>query len=690
MHKIFHKLFFSNSILIENGEGWDTFDSRFILANRFNIRITEGKRYINENIVAFVCEMMAEEQLKGTRDIQLQADKFSTSVLPHNGTAKEDECGDDNTTDDAVTSFIDEIHESALNKNAGVKNFVIISEEEAEARLREKVEELLNDGREYNKFKYAVLKEYVTEYGNGIDCRVDKDTVIKLLIETRNVAFAKFLKLGDVVEFVYKLNAAVNPDCHMRTHLNFTNRDRKFITAVINCTLEDLDQIFGAFKSCNSNQKKWQIILRNIHYKPVLVRERLFFKYIHLKHNTRTYSRLEENMQNKDYYMAAMTLYVCGGSDALEKNLNYIVSRCENEEEIFAVVNVFKDTDGKRLIKMRMKYQNYKCTTFPRTFVYWRDNVRFVHTETRAEVERRKSALTPEKLQILKEALDRRINRIFKDKYAVSSAYISPNMYKVALPLDETPMDESRYFLPRGSRVKLNVGTTLRAAAEWSGVRNIDFNINVIDAYGIELFFGNSNRMKNEKYSFVEYAEQIGEDGHSGRKYYDFNPENIKNKYYDARYVLFSSAMPEEYRYSKISCHAGCGTVTSDDFNAQPLTESLTNTYRVSAECSRAIFFAIDLNTYELIWINSRDRLSLAKIEAVELIKRFDNDLSVMSLGKLFEIMSRKLTNKPVFADYVITDNDALEVEGDTAVVKPSDYSAVLDLMDKICSHELC
>ena len=679
MHKIFHKLFFYNNVLIAGGEAANSFDSRFILADRFNIRITSGAEYASDSVVAFVFEMMkaeyTEDNVKsGEGEIERlrQLGKYSR----------------ENATGDAVSSLIDEIHESMLDKAREVKDFVIITEDEAKARLRESVEELLCDHTEYTKFKYAVLKEYVTEYGNDIDCYVDKDTAINLIIETRNAAFAKFIKVRDVVDFVYRLNASVNTGWHVQKHLSFTNRDRKLITAVINCTIRNIDQMFDEFTECSSKHKKWQIILRNIHYKPVGVRERLFFKYIHIKHKSRLYARFEEAMSEKDYRRAAMFLRGSRGIEELEKRLNYIISRCESREDVFSVISAFKDEDGKDLIRLRMKYECYDCTKTPRTFVYRNGDDLITHRETREEVQRRKSVLTPEQLEFLKEALDTVIARIFEGKYGINKVYVSPDMYKIALPIDETPCGDSRFFLPRGSRVKLYDGGKIRAGVEWSGIRDVEFKINVIGADGRELFFCSSKRAENEKRDFLKYSEIVHDDG-SGYKYYDFDPTAIKSAYPDAAYVLFSSAIPATYRYSGLGCYAGCEAVVEGRSMLKTVPYYRENMHRVSVEGNRAFFFAFDLKAGELIWMNAQDRAYSSKADAIKLIGQYNANLAIMSLGKMFELMSRKKVQRIPDATFVISGDDEPGINPRAVLVRPCDYYILHANLDKICANEM-
>lgn len=669
-------------MLIANGEAQNSFDSRFTLASRFNIRITEGKEYASDNVIAFVLEMMQENAEKCIRR------NVKDNICDVENIRQISRYTEENTVSDAVSSLIDEIHESALDKDREVLDFVIISEDEAKERLRGVVEELLSDYGQYNKFRYSVLKEYVTEFGNGIDCYVDKDTVIKLLIETRNVAFAKFLKVSDVVDFVYRFNSSIHTDRRMKNHLDFTNRERKFISEVIRCTLEDTDKLFSAFSECNSKQRKWQIILRNIHYKPVGVKDKIFFKYIHMKHRSRLYSRFEEAMREKNYLGAAMLLRVCRGVEELEKHLDYIVSRCESRLDVLVVIRAFKDEDGKDLIRLRMKYQNYNCTKAPRTFIYWNGDDICYHRETREEVARRKSLLTPEQLQMLKEALDSRIQSIFERKYGINKVYISPDMYKIALPIDETPWGDGRYFLPRGSRVKVGKSGKIRVGIEWSGLRNADLNIKVINGEGRELFFANSNRIKNEKHTFAKYSELLSDDG-SGYKYYDFDPTAINREYEGAAYVLFSSVIPTAYSYTRIGCYAGCEAVTEGRSKLKSVPYCRENMYRVSVDGNRAILFAFDLNTGEFIWMNEKDIFYSFNTGAIGLIKRYDDNLAIMSLGKMFELMSFKKVQRVSDAHFVISNKNEPEIDPQAVFVRPCDYYILHTNLDKICNHEM-
>ena len=129
--------------------------------------------------------------------------------------------------------------------------------------------------------------------------------------------------------------------------LRFRNADRKLIERVLNRILDDTVPGFdGRYNvvECMEKRKTWCGLLHHIHYKPKNAFGRSFCNDIRdpgVK-NYSAWSVFESYMRDGYPVMAAKTLVHYKGTGALMRNLNYILSRCENEHDIGEVLACLK------------------------------------------------------------------------------------------------------------------------------------------------------------------------------------------------------------------------------------------------------------------------------------------------------------------------------------------------------------
>ena len=247
MNIIFKEYLFTNSILVSEEVSENAFEVRFLLANQFNISITKGQEYAHENIIPFVAEMLGEDVpeafYKGfpnsvrelTRD-QLLFDQLSHYYITY---------GCNNFTRAGHSLFEESFERLAFKEDVEIKKFVILDEVEAIEKLKEYIEDILKDTRPLNISQYNFVKTFIKEFNYDIKNCSCKDTVINLLLDSKDINYAKFLALSDVIKLVDALNYKVYHNENIKK-LNFCNQDRKFITRVIrkifelgNCNIKD-------------------------------------------------------------------------------------------------------------------------------------------------------------------------------------------------------------------------------------------------------------------------------------------------------------------------------------------------------------------------------------------------------------------------------------------------------------------
>ena len=232
----------------------------------------------------------------------------------------------------------------AYNEDVPPKDFNILPEGEAMSFLKESLMKLMESNRPLNADLLNCIKEGYKEFGISIipDKIPCKSTVIFLLYETKDLFFCRHLKLSDTIKLLNYIQWTQYHSENLKK-LNLRNRDRKLITNVIN-ELIRLDQISGLevcnYVECFEKRKIWCGLLHHIHYKvPDDEFMIAFVSAVRSGANWSIYSSFENRMAGKMYPEAAKILAERKGKSELVRHLNYILSRCETEEEVKEVLS---------------------------------------------------------------------------------------------------------------------------------------------------------------------------------------------------------------------------------------------------------------------------------------------------------------------------------------------------------------
>lgn len=223
------------------------------------------------------------------------------------------------------------------------KDFVILMENEANEEIKRILKDLLSGNRPLNKNLNEFIHEGWLSFGTDIlpekiPC---KQTVIHLLDESRNLVFTKYLMLSDTIKLVEYIQYHRYHSENMN-QLNLKNQDRKFITRVIDSFFEATD---GSNLRrvdtlvCYEKRKIWCGLLHHIHYQQKTDANKIYF-CDSMRHgpNRSAYSDFERVLKNHGPAMAARTLKDRKGSGAVLRNMNYLLSRCSDEEEVKGVL----------------------------------------------------------------------------------------------------------------------------------------------------------------------------------------------------------------------------------------------------------------------------------------------------------------------------------------------------------------
>ena len=223
------------------------------------------------------------------------------------------------------------------------KDFVILMENEANDEIKRILKDLLSGNRPLNKsLKYFIHEGWLTFGADILPEKIPcKDTVIDLLYKTKDMLFTRYLKLSDTIKLVQYIQYYCYESENLN-QLNLRNQDRKLISKVIDSLTQD-DGSFGAFyrfdsEDCYEKRKIWCGLLHHIHYKPKTALQKMFVDDMRGGPNHSAFSEFERNLKKFGAPAAARRLNDRKGSGAVLRNLNYLLSRCKDEDEIKEVL----------------------------------------------------------------------------------------------------------------------------------------------------------------------------------------------------------------------------------------------------------------------------------------------------------------------------------------------------------------
>ena len=672
MNHIFKSYLFTKGILVNSVASENCFAARFTLANKFNISITKGAELAHEDMISFVAEMLGEHVPaafyrgfpKSVRSLSKDALLFDQLLHYFN----KDGAGDFSEAGHSLLE--EEFARTAFKESAEIKKFVIITEDEAVTELEKYVGDMLKGTRPLNKTSYDVVMAFVEEYKYEVKDCACKDTAIKLLVDTGECKYARFLFLSDVIKLVDYINYERYDNTNIRK-LNFRNSDRKLVTKVIN---EIFKSGYRNVKECFEKKAIWCGLLHHIHYQAKCDEAEKFVQLMRGKENHSVYSEFERAMTLKDIEKAVTCLREGKGSGALLRSLNYIVSRCESEEEIDFVINSINTENALILIQLIMQYSHYTADC-ARTFKFIRHNMLNVHKETDEEVNRRKSSLNTEQVNKLLAAMQRQLAALLRAR--LGKVYVSPDMYSMALPIQEAASNGGYGILPKGSRIRLEEGKKVRAFTYWEKVNDIDLSVIGIRYDGGEEEFS-WRTMFNEQSEEIVYSGDQTSGYYGGTEYFDINTELFKKNNPEIRYLVFCNNVFSGKNFSDCICKAGYMLRDVDDTGEIFEPKTVKTSFVINCDSTYAYLFGIDLETNDFVWINTAcnsDEI-IAGESSLSFLSYYFNTTSVMNVGKLFEMLASELVASPDAAE-VIVSNEEMEVREEVEVVRSCDFEKI-------------
>lgn len=696
MNDTLKEYLFSKYVLVSNDvpDSKDSFFAVFTLSNLLSVRVTEGQELATLDVVKYAAEQFGidvpapfyrnfPESVKALTREELVLDQLLHYVSTYG-------FGNFDTPEHSL--FEKDFERTAFHENTVIRDFKIVNEEDAKNILFEYVDGMFKSSRPLNANMYTIAKLCIDTLGYEVKECKSKSNAIRLLYDTKNVAYANLLKLPDVIALVDYINYNQYKNTDIRA-LNLRNQDRKFVTRVLDRLLETATT--NQARSCFENRAVWCGLLHHLHYTPKGNREEDNFasrfvtairdkKYSGL--GVSVLSEFERLMNSScDPVRAALYLARNKGAGAVLRNLNYILSRCKTEKEVGGVLDCLKDANPIILIQLMIQYKNYR-EDGARVFKFVKHSRLMKHTETSKELSSRRSFVN----ESVREAAEERLRDLVKAALAgkVGKTYIDPAMYKIAVPLQMATGEGGFGILPTGSRLGMPEWKKLRAFTYWEKVNDIDLSCLGLadDGSQVEFSWRSWGAFQSKGITFSG-DETSGYNG--GSEYFDIDLEAFKASYPNVHYIVFENNIyTSGVKFSECVCRAGYMLRDVEDSGMVYEPKTVKSAYAINGDVNECHLFALDLAKNEFVWLNIADgeNRNVAGVSSKDFLVGYLNITDVINLGSLFEMMSTELVEKPEDADVILSDNaeDIVEdPEREVQIIRSCDFEKVFRYLNK-------
>lgn len=679
MKEIYKDYLFEKHILVSEGatEEKNVFETLFALAHFFGVKITEGKKLVRFGMIDELSkrfgENVPEPFYKGFPQSvrELSTEELVFDQLLHYFVTY----GLGNFEEPGHSVFEKDFERAAFQENTEAQEFMIQTEEEAEETIRTIVNNLLSGSRPLNERQYALSLAFLRDHEGDIPEIASKNTLVRFLIDTKKLPLADRLNLSDLMKVVDELNYRNYKNDNPKK-LNFKNQDRKFLTAV-------LDRAFQGgrcdIRTCYEKKQFWNGFLHHIHYQPKNEAAEVFVRSMREKGNESVYSEFEKLMRENRRQEAAKLLREKKGTAALLRNIDYIISRMDKEEEQVFLSEFPEDCSTLILLQLLLRYET-KQRGEGRVFKFTRHNLLKVHTETYEELTRCRSRLTEEQTKEVGALIRSKLTKKLKNR--LGKVYLAPSMKNYALPIAENTSQGGFGVLSKGSRLPIDEGKKLRAFTYWEKVEDIDLSVFALTEDGVRKEFS-WRTMAGCQSEAITYSGDETSGYFGGSEYFDINIPEFKVLHPEYRYLVFCDNVYSGINFNKCFCKAGYMFRDEEDSGKVYEPETVKSAYLVNCESTFSYLFGIDLFTNEFIWLNVAGNSSsrVAGNTSVDFLTDYFHITEIINVYDFFSMMAREIVEDPMEADVVVTDHETNCTDG-AEVIREFDFEKMRALME--------
>lgn len=681
MKDIFKDYLFNQHYLVNDGEQTERwFETTFALAHFFNIHVDEQMACFAHPDMIKMCQNklgvnVPEPFYRGFPQSvrKLTKEELLFDQLLHYATTY----GMGYFDEPGYSVFEERFKRIAFKEDTPIKEFEILTEEVAIVKLAEICDNLLTSTRPLNDIQYNMFLEYAKTYPMYQPTSfASKNTLVKYLIDTKDLSYVKYMKMSDVIKLVDEINWRHYNNKNIKK-LHFNMEDRRFITNVIN-KLFDLDKC--DVEVCHEKKKIWCGLLHHIHYKGKTQEAKDFCFTIRNKGNFSAYSAFEVEMSVGHPDSAAYVLARHKGVTAVLRNLEYLLSRCTTIDEIEKIFNIIKDSKNTIvLIQLFLKYNSYIDSKDPRTFTFTKYNQIRCHKETDNECVRRRTHLNNLTVSMLKTMILKTLEENLRGK--LGKVYIDEDMYRYAIPLQNNTSQGGFGVLATGSRLPIPEGKKVRAFTYWEKVHDIDLSCFGIDEDGNRTEFS-WRTMYNNHSDAITYSGDQTSGYHGGSEYFDIDLDAINKRFPKMKYMIFADNVYSGINFNHCYCKAGYMIRDILDSGEVYEPKTVESSYIIDCQSTYAYLFGIDLDTREMVWLNiaQEGNTRVAGTTEFDFLLKYFDIIKCINMQNLFRMMATETVKDSADADVVVTDKTIIVPDGMDVkeVIHPYDFDKML------------
>ena len=656
----------------------DAFSVLYAMANLFGIRIVSGGEMLQKDMISLASSRLGRHVpdafYKGfpqsARSLTTEALLFD-QLLHYVNTY-----GFGNFDEPGYSLFEQDFARAAFKENVTVRDFSVLTEAEAEEKLGQIVQDLLAGSRPLSDSQYSLVRDCLQTYQMQVERIASKHTAVRLLLDLRDRRFAGFLRMSDIIKVLDEINYRNYGNKNIYK-LNLKNCDRTFITTLIDAMFENGHVDLAA---CYEKKKAWCGLLHHIHYRPATEQARSFVNAMRGRGNGSVYAAFERAMAEGDIPGAVRILTEGKGSGALLRNLNYILSRCRNQEESACVVDRMDTDNVILLIQLMLRYAKPDAPGIPRTFAFTKHEMMHVHREDEKETAARKSCLSKAQTAWLAESIANKLRQLLKGR--LGRVYIDPAMKNYALPLRESTSQGGFGVLAAGSHIPIGEAKKIRAFTYWEKVKDIDLSVIGLTEDGRQTEFSWRTMAWNQSGALTYSGDQTS--GYSGgSEYFDVDIKAFRELYPRIRYLIFCDNVFSGIDFDKCICRAGYMVRDIEDSGQIFEPKTVTSAFSVNCASTFAYLFGLDVEKMELIWLNAARSGStrVAGEAPADFLMELFHVTDVINVYTFFEMMAAELAAEPENAELIVTNQSITAPEG-VEVIREYDFERMIALMN--------
>lgn len=580
--------------------------------------------------------------------------------------------------------FEESVEREAFHEHTEIRKFKVVTEEEAVKILAQFVEDLLNTTRPLNNDQYDFISNYIKDYDYKVKNIRSKNTAIKFLINTKDLYYARFigmndiLKVAEIIQYNDDMSKSMwHRNDHSLKKLNLKNQDRKFITSLIN-TICNKEYYLEAFEKT----QLWNGLLHHIHYKPVNEITQKFVNDIRNGGGRSAYSYMEALMAQDAPEFAAMYIKNSKGSGEVLRRLDYFISRCDSEQQINKVLECAVSDNPIINLQLLMKYARYDGNNKDRTFTFIKNNLVKTHEEDAEEIKRRKTILDEDKVNLIENFIHSNLDRIYKN--TLGKVYIENSFKNIALPLNQSTGNVGFGTVTTGSIIPIPKGKVIRCFTYWEKVNDIDLSAIGVDR---DCNFVTEFSWRNYGCSTTPYMIHSGDQTagyNGGSEYIDINVEEFKKKHPEVKYIIFNNNVYSGIDFSKCVCRAGY--MLRDALSSGEVFEPKTvkTSFTINCNSTFAHLFAYDVENNCIIWLNvAKDsNARIAYSPNYKYLDKYLHALDTINVYDLFTMKATEIVDKIEDADIVVSDNLTLKLDENQIQITSHDQEKIAALME--------